>query len=70
MGIKKVTKSLVRACIELDYTEGSVRCNYYPTLAPETTLLEIGGREYPAIITVKDNLDCFTIKIEVCKDGK
>ena len=63
---------LVRARIELDYKEMSLRCNYYPTIAPESTLLEIDGREYPAIITIKNkpNSYSFIIKIDVCKDGK
>ena len=63
---------LVRAHIELDYERFSLRCNYCPTLAPETTFLEIDGQEYPVIITVKDkpNSYSFIIKIDVCKNGK
>jgi hypothetical protein len=64
--------NLVRARVELDYEDTSVRCNYYPTLAPESTLFEINGQEYPATITIinKPNSYYFTIEINVCKDGK
>ena len=60
---------LVRAHIELDYEDAEVRCNYYPPLAPESTLCEINGREYPAIITIKNkpNSYSFIIKIDVQK---
>jgi hypothetical protein len=65
-------KDLLRARIELDYKGESVRCNYYPNLAEESTLLEINGREYPAIVSIKNkpNSFSFIIKIDVCKDEK
>jgi len=65
-------KKLVRARVELDYEDESLRCNYYPTLAEESTLLEINGREYPAIIKIKNkpNSYSYIIKIDVCKNEK
>jgi hypothetical protein len=62
---------LLRAHIELDYDEESLRCHYYPTLPPESTLFEIDGQEYPATITIinKPNSYYFAIEINVCKNG-
>jgi len=62
---------LLRAKVELDYTDITLRCNNYPHLFEDPTILTINDEEYPAIMTIvnKPNSYSFIIKIDVCKDG-
>jgi hypothetical protein len=64
------SKKVVRARVELDYEEGNLRCNYYPNLFEDPTLLEINGEEYPATMNITHKYSSIIIKIDVCKNEK
>jgi hypothetical protein len=65
--------TLLRFSMELDYTDMSLRCNHYPKVVDEPTVVEIDGREYPAVLSIQQDVEnpfSFIISIGVCKNDK
>jgi hypothetical protein len=58
---------LRRARIELDYDELKVLCHHYAIDKEEPTMVEINGKEYPAILHVEKTNGSFFIKLDICR---
>jgi hypothetical protein len=63
----EVSMILKRAHIELDDDTDKVLCHHYAVDSEEPTVVEINGREYPAVLTVNKIDNTYYIRLDVGK---
>lgn len=58
---------LKRARIELDDDTDKILCHYYAVETEEPTVVEINGREYPAVIHAERIDNSYYIRLDICR---